>query len=59
MKIIGLGIGLMLVLCNLGFVPQALGVTGQTVLVEVQNRYENTNDLEARFLQEFVGKMMK
>jgi len=59
MKIIGLGIGLTLVLCNLGFVPQTLGATGQAVLVEVQNRYENTNDMEARFLQEFVGKMMK
>jgi outer membrane lipoprotein carrier protein len=59
MKIIGLGICVMLVLCNLGFVPPALGVSGQAVLVEIQNRYETTNDLEARFLQEFVGKMMK
>ncbi len=49
----------MLVLCDLGFVPQTFGATGQAVLVEVQNRYESTNDLEARFLQEFVGKMMK
>jgi outer membrane lipoprotein carrier protein len=59
MKILGLGIGCMLVLGNLGFVPPALGVSGQAVLVEIQNRYETTNDLEARFLQEFVGKMMK
>jgi outer membrane lipoprotein carrier protein len=59
MKIIGLGICCMLVLCNPGFIPQALGVTGPAILVEIQNRYETTNDLEARFLQEFVGKMMK
>jgi len=59
MKITGLGICFMLVLCNPGFVPLVLGVTGQAVLVEIQNRYETTNDLEARFLQEFVGKVMK
>ena len=48
-----------LILCNLGFIPVASGVTGQAVLVEIQNRYETTNDFEARFVQEFVGKVMK
>jgi len=59
MKIIGLGICFVLVLCSPSLVPSASGVTGQAVLIEIQNRYENTNDMEARFLQEFVGKMMK
>ena len=43
----------------LGFVPRASAITGQDVLGEIQNRYETTNDLEARFLQEFVGKVMR
>jgi outer membrane lipoprotein carrier protein len=30
--------------------------TGQEVLNEVQNRYEKTNDFEASFIQEYVGK---
>jgi outer membrane lipoprotein carrier protein len=28
-------------------------------LAEVQKRYENTNDIEASFLQEYIGKVMK
>jgi outer membrane lipoprotein carrier protein len=59
MKKIGLWICFMLVLCTLNSIPLASGVTGQAVLVEIQNRYETTNDFEARFLQEFVGKVMK
>jgi outer membrane lipoprotein carrier protein len=48
-----------LVLCGLNFVPAAFGITGQAVLAEIQSRYESTNDLEARFVQEFVGKVMR
>jgi chaperone LolA len=59
MKKIGLWVCFMLVLCTLNSIPLASGVTGQAVLVEIQNRYETTNDFEARFLQEFVGKVMK
>ena len=33
--------------------------TGQEVLSEIQNRYEKTNDFEARFIQEYIGKVMK
>jgi len=40
-------------------VPIASGVTAQAVLSEMQSRYEKTNDLEANFLQEYVGKVMK
>lgn len=40
-------------------VPVVSGVTGQSVLVEIQKRYESTNDLEASFLQEYIGKVMK
>jgi outer membrane lipoprotein carrier protein len=37
----------------------AFGVTGQSVLEEIQKRYESTNDIEAGFLQEYIGKVMK
>jgi outer membrane lipoprotein carrier protein len=47
------------VFMNLTFLPIALGATGQEVLREIQSRYEKTNDSEANFLQEYVGKMMK
>ena len=47
------------ILFGLFSVPLAFGVTGQSILVEVQKRYEGTNDLEATFLQEYVGKVMK
>ena len=40
-------------------VPTASGVTAQSVLAEMQRRYENTNDFEANFLQEYIGKVMK
>jgi len=39
--------------------PIASAATAQAVLAEMQSRYENTNDLEANFLQEYVGKVMK
>jgi outer membrane lipoprotein carrier protein len=38
--------------------PAAYGVTGQTVLGEIQKRYETANDFEADFLQEYIGKVM-
>jgi outer membrane lipoprotein carrier protein len=41
------------------FLPVAFCATGQEVLNEVQNRYEKTNDLEANFIQESIGKVMK
>jgi len=44
---------------RLAMTPVALGATGQAVLAEIQNRYETTKDLEASFLQEYVGKVMK
>ena len=45
-------------LCSLISVPVASGVTAQAVLAEMQSRYESTNDLEANFLQEYIGKVM-
>jgi outer membrane lipoprotein carrier protein len=36
----------------------SFGATSQEVLSEIQSRYENTNDFEANFLQEFIGKVM-
>ena len=48
-----------LFLSLLASVPTASGVTAQSVLAEMQSRYENTNDFEANFLQEYIGKVMK
>jgi outer membrane lipoprotein carrier protein len=40
-------------------IPMAFCVTGQTVLNEIQDRYEKTSDFEANFIQEYVGKVMR
>jgi outer membrane lipoprotein carrier protein len=45
-----------LVLFHLVFHAMAFCATGQEVLSEIQNRYEKTNDFEANFIQEYVGK---
>ncbi len=37
----------------------SMGSQEQIVLSEIQNRYEKTNDLEANFVQEYIGKVMK
>jgi outer membrane lipoprotein carrier protein len=47
------------ILFNLIFIPGASAASGQAVLTEIQTRYENTNDLEANFLQEYIGKVMR
>jgi outer membrane lipoprotein carrier protein len=41
------------------FMPFAFGTTAQEVLNEIQNRYEKTNDIEANFIQEYIGKVMR
>lgn len=48
-----------LMFMSLVFHPVAFGATGPEVLVEIQNQYERTNDSEANFVQEYMGKMMK
>jgi outer membrane lipoprotein carrier protein len=48
-----------LVLCNLSFIPAVFGATGGALLGEIQSRYQKTNDLEASFVQENIGKVMK
>ncbi len=50
---------LALMLHSLALIPVASGATGQEVLIEIQNRYEKTSDLEAVFVQEYIGKVMK
>ncbi|NWG03142.1 MAG: outer membrane lipoprotein chaperone LolA [Syntrophaceae bacterium] len=45
-------------LCTLIFTPLAFPSTGQEVLKEIQSRYEKTNDFEANFIQEYLGKVM-
>jgi outer membrane lipoprotein carrier protein len=48
-----------LMLFHLVFNPAAFCSTGPEVLNEIQNRYEKTNDFEANFIQEYIGKGMK
>jgi outer membrane lipoprotein carrier protein len=48
-----------MMLFHLFSIPMAFCVTGQTVLNEIQDRYEKTNDFEANFIQEYVGKVMR
>lgn len=52
-------IGSALILFHLIFIPVASGASGQEVLAEIQSRYEKTNEFEASFLQEYIGKVMK
>ena len=59
MKTISLISSIALILLGLIFGPGAFGSTAQSVLAELQSRYEKTNDLEAGFLQEYIGKVMK
>jgi len=47
------------ILFNLIFIPLVLGATSQEILAELQTRYEKTNDLEAGFLQEYIGKVIQ
>jgi len=39
--------------------PASTATTGQEILNEIQKRYEGTNDFEANFVQEYIGKVMK
>jgi len=48
-----------LMLIPLILIPLAFSATGQAILSEIQNRYEKTNDFEANFVQEYIGKVMK
>jgi outer membrane lipoprotein carrier protein len=59
MKKISLLVFPIFILSVLTFITEVFGTPGQTVLAEVQKRYENTNDIEASFLQEYIGKVMK
>jgi outer membrane lipoprotein carrier protein len=58
-------VGISVWFCILSFllglvsVPWAFAITGETLVSEVQKRYENTTDLEASFIQEYIGKVMK
>jgi outer membrane lipoprotein carrier protein len=59
MKKIFLMIVSVLMLFPLILVPLAFSATGQAILNEIQNRYEMTNDFEAKFIQEYIGKVMR
>jgi outer membrane lipoprotein carrier protein len=59
MEKISLIIFFVFILFHLVFNPVAFCATGQEVLNEIQNRYEKTNDFEGRFIQEYIGKVMK
>jgi outer membrane lipoprotein carrier protein len=47
------------ILFHFSVISAAFGITGQEVLTEIQNRYEKTNDIEANFIQDYIGKGMK
>lgn len=51
--------GIVFILFNLIFIHGVFAASGLAVLAEIQTRYENTNDLEANFLQEYIGKVMR
>jgi outer membrane lipoprotein carrier protein len=59
MKKIFLSIFAIFILLVPALVPKVFGASGQTILEEIQKRYQSTNDIEASFLQEYVGKVMK
>jgi outer membrane lipoprotein carrier protein len=59
MKKISLLVFSALMLFHLSFNPVAFCITGQEVLTEIQKRYEKTNDIEANFIQDYIGKGMK
>ncbi len=48
-----------LIISNLILIPTVFAASGQVVLAEIQKRYETTNDFEASFVQEYIGKVMK
>ncbi|MCX8118861.1 MAG: outer membrane lipoprotein chaperone LolA [Desulfobacterota bacterium] len=41
------------------FSPSGWGSSGQTLLMEIQHQYEKTQDFEASFVQEYIGKVMR
>jgi len=44
---------------GLGLNHPVFGITGETALSEIQKRYDSTADLEATFVQEYVGKVVR
>src|SRR4030042_2187376 len=44
---------------GLGSNHPVYGITGKTALSEIQKRYYSTADLEASFVQEYVGKVVR
>lgn len=59
MKAISVVIGLTLALAAGVAKPGNVEAGAQEVLKEIQRRYDTTNDLEAGFVQEYIGKVMK
>jgi outer membrane lipoprotein carrier protein len=59
MKKIFLMIFSLLMVFPLILAPFAFSATGQAILKEIQSRYEKTNDFEANFVQEYIGKVMR
>lgn len=59
MKNISLLICTTLFLVGMGFHSLSTGATDTNILAEIQSRYEKTNDFEAGFLQEYIGKVMR
>ena len=56
MRIISMRIFLVVIFVHLLFVQRAFCSTGEEALNEIQYRYERTDDFEASFIQEYIGK---
>ena len=52
-------IGLAVIIGGITPPSAVFGITGETVLAEIQKRYERTSEFEAQFVQEYVGKVMQ
>lgn len=51
--------GFVFFMLGLVCVPFVFGETTPAVLTEIQNQYEKTADMEANFVQEYIGKVMQ
>jgi outer membrane lipoprotein carrier protein len=59
MKLVVWLIGLAVIIGGITPPSVVFGITGETVLAEIQKRYERASDFEAQFVQEYVGKVMQ
>jgi outer membrane lipoprotein carrier protein len=59
MRKVSFSVCFLLLLISWAVPPAFAKVTGSVLLSEIQNRYEKTEDLEANFVQEYIGKVVR